>query len=233
MKLTHPIVVRFASLLLGWWVRVWLGTLDIWFRVDDPAVDPLRSRRRYLYLFWHEMMLFPAFAYANRCFTTLVSRHRDGELIAQVLRMLRGRTIRGSTGRGGVAAILRMVRQSGLRHLAVTPDGPRGPRRVVQTGAVYLASRTGMPVVPVGWAFADCWRAGSWDRMAVPRPFRAARCVFGGPIPVPPKLGRTGLEEHRRIVQAAMDEVQARAERLAEAGRVGPPLVSYQRMMDL
>jgi len=231
MKLRHPIIIKGASLLLGWWVRVWLGMLDIWFSWDDRSVDPLRATRRYVYLFWHEMMLLPAFTHASRCFTALVSRHRDGELIAQVVRMLRGRTIRGSTGKGGVEALRQMMRQSTQRHLAVTPDGPRGPRRVVQTGIVYMASKTGMSLVPAGLAYGSCWRAGSWDRMAVPRPFSTGFCIVGRAIQVPPDQGRHELEGYRKLVQAAMDEVQSRADQLAAEGRTGPPLISYSRMV--
>jgi hypothetical protein len=217
MKLTNPIAIKLASLVIAWLIRLWLGTLDIRRSSDDSQADPLRSGRRYVYLFWHEMMLLPAYTHARHRIAILVSRHRDGELIAQVVRMLRGVAIRGSTTRGGVAALREMMRQGRHRHLAITPDGPRGPRRIVQTGVVYLASRTGMPLVPVGFAFDGCWRAGSWDRMALPKPCRSAHYVIGRPIEVPPQLDRSGFEQCRLLVQAAMDEVQARAERLAAA----------------
>ena len=100
--------------------------------------------------------------------------------------------------------------------MAMTPDGPRGPRRQVQLGPVYIASRTGMPVVPVGFAFQAPWRVNSWDRTALPKPGRPARCVVGRPIELPSGLDRAGLQQFRATIQAAMDDVQARAERLAE-----------------
>ncbi|MDP7162030.1 MAG: lysophospholipid acyltransferase family protein [Phycisphaerae bacterium] len=219
MKLSHPIAIKVVSLLVSWVARLWLSTQDIRFVFDDEESDPLWTRRRNLYLFWHETILLPLYTHCRLGFAVLVSRHRDGELIAQVMRMFRGYTVRGSTTRGAVAGLLGMIRHQRSRHLGITPDGPRGPRRVVQEGAVYLASRSGMPLVPTGYAFADCWRAGSWDRMALPRPFRRARAVAGRPIRVPADLDRRQIEQYRLRVQTAMEEVQARAESLAASGR--------------
>ena len=223
--MTNPAVVKLISLMASWVVRLWLGMTDIRFAFDDPSSIPHRMKRRGVYLFWHETILFPAYTHARHGIAILVSRHRDGELITQVVRMLRGRAIRGSTTRGGAAALRGMMRETRSPHLAITPDGPRGPRRTMQIGAVYLASRTGMPLVPVGCAAHDCWRIPSWDRMMLPRPGRAVRLVVGRAIDVPDGLDREGLQQARRRVQAAMDDVQQRAERLAAGQKRGTPLL--------
>jgi len=234
MKLSHPIAIRFASLILSGVIRGWLGTLDI-RSLAAEGTDPLSGPRR-IYLFWHEMMLLPAYAYARLGIATLVSRHRDGELIAQVAGMLGGRTIRGSTNRGrdrgGAAALREMIRPGRHRHVCITPDGPRGPRRVVNIGAVYLASRSAMPLVPVGMGFDRPWRVGSWDRMALPRPFTRARAVSAPPICVPGELDPDALEPWRQRVQDALDAVQARAEALAEGAACTDPLVTPRQMWD-
>ena len=219
MKISNPIVIKLASLLSSWILRLWLSTQEYGFWVDDPDSIPMRRKQPGLYLFWHEMLLFPAYTHSRQGIAVLISRHRDGEWIAETLRMLGGRAIRGSTSRGGAVAVRRMLEYVRERHLAITPDGPRGPRRVVQAGAIYVASRSGMPVIPLGFALGGCFRLWSWDRMALPRPGRAARCVVGTPIDVPPDLDRDGLELYRRHVQEAMDDVQQRAERLAEDGK--------------
>ena len=149
---------------------------------------------------------------------------------------LLGRLKRGvaviNTSRGAVAGLLGMMRNQPSRHLGITPDGPRGPRRVVQDGAVYLASRTGMPLVPAGYAFDGCRRAGSWDKMALPRPFRRAVGVIGGPIIVPPDLDRAGSEACRIRMQEVMDRVQKRAEQLAAAGKIAKCLEPACRVLD-
>jgi len=218
MKLSNPIAIKTVGLLASWVIQAWMRTLSFRFALDDESAHPDRLGCRGLYLFWHETLLLPAYAHARDGFAILVSTHRDGELIAQTVRMLRGQAIRGSSTRGGVAAVMKMLRDRRTRHLAITPDGPRGPRRQVQMGAVYLASRGGMPLVPVGYAVSDCWRVPSWDKMILPKPGAAARAVAGEPIRVPADATRDQLEAYRDRVQAAMDDVQRRAERLA-AGR--------------
>ena len=232
MKLSHPIAIKTASLLGSWVLRLWLKTQDYWFCFEDQQSDPHCTRRRNIYLFWHEVMLFPLVTHCGPDFSILVSRHRDGELITQVMRMFQGKTVRGSTSRGAVAGLLGMMRNQPSKHLGITPDGPRGPRRVVQDGAVYLASRTGMPLVPTGYAFDGCRRAGSWDKMALPRPFRRAVCVVGSPVIVPGDLDRDGIEDYRERMQEEMDRVQARAEQLAAAGKIDTCLEPACRVLD-
>ncbi len=101
------------------------------------------------------------------------------------------------------------------KHLAITPDGPRGPRRVVQDGVAYLASRSRIPLVAMGVASDNPWRAGSWDRMALPKPFSQARIVLSEPIEVPRKLRRDDLVPWRERAHQVLDDTQRCAERLA------------------
>jgi lysophospholipid acyltransferase (LPLAT)-like uncharacterized protein len=218
MKLSNPIAIKSVSLLAAWLIQAWLRTLSFRFALESPTAHPDALGSRGLYLFWHETLLLPAYSHVRDGFAILVSTHRDGELIAQTVRMLRGQAIRGSSTRGGAAAVINMLRDRRARHLAITPDGPKGPRRVVQMGAIYLSSRGQLPLVPVGYAVSDCWRVPSWDRMILPKPGAAARGVAGAPIQVPADATREQLEVYRRRVQVAMDNVQDRAERLA-AGR--------------
>ena len=232
IRISNPIAVRFTGLVLAWSIRLWGVTLETLFDLDDPQVVPGRMKRPGIYLFWHEMMTFPAYAHSRQGIPILVSQHRDGEILAQVVRMLGGKSIRGSTRRGGAAARRKMMRAGRLRHLAITPDGPLGPRRVVQPGAIYLASRAGMPLVPLGYAYEKCWRANSWDRTVVPKPFCRARCVSGRLIELSGDLDRDGLEQARLRVQAAMDDVQARAEHLAAGARAEKPLWPMAKILE-
>jgi lysophospholipid acyltransferase (LPLAT)-like uncharacterized protein len=229
MKLRNPLLIPTVAFLLSGIVRMWLGTVTFRFTWDDPLVQPRRMPTRAIFLFWHEMMTFPVYTHMHQGFAVLISHHADGELIAEVVRMFRGRTIRGSTGKGGAAALRGMMRRGKASHVAITPDGPRGPRRVVQPGAIYLASRTGMPIIPVGLAYRRCWRLRrSWDRMAFPHPGTTAQAVTGTPIRIPPDLDRDAIESTRARVQAAMDDVQRRAERMIGAVTDGPGNVSNQ-----
>jgi lysophospholipid acyltransferase (LPLAT)-like uncharacterized protein len=176
------------------------------------------DRRRCIYAFWHEALLAPVkFRVRVR---VLISRHADGELIAQAAQRLGFGVVRGSTTRGGGEALVALWDCSESAHVVFTPDGPRGPRRRVQPGVVALAARSGLPIVPVGIAYAREWRARSWDRFMIPWPF--THCVLVGlqEVFVPPDLDRDGLERARRAVEEHMLAATAEAERVAR-GRDG------------
>jgi hypothetical protein len=215
MKLSHPVAIKTTALLASWIIRGWFSTLSSKVHYDVPEVHPDRTPAGMLYLFWHENLLYPAVVFAPTGVPVLVSQHRDGELITQVVRMMGGQAIRGSTNRHGDAALREMIRHAETGNLAITPDGPRGPRRKVQMGSIFLASRARMKIVPCGFAYAGCWRAGSWDKMAIPKPMTQARGVIGSPIEIPDGLSKDELQPYRQHVQAAMDQCQARADEQA------------------
>lgn len=221
MKIQHPLLVNAVGVTGAWLVRRLVGTTRFHFRYADPMVNPEVARRlgrRYIYAFYHEVMLFPAYYWAWPEMHILISDHRDGELIAQVVRRLGFGVVRGSTTRGGARALREMALRIDRGNLCVTPDGPRGPRRHVHQGLAYLASRTGLPIVGAGMAFRGPWRARSWDRFAVPKPFRAAACVVPEPVHVPPDADRDTIEacraEVERRMRNAMLEAEAWVERL-------------------
>jgi lysophospholipid acyltransferase (LPLAT)-like uncharacterized protein len=233
MKITHPLAIRSAALLISLWLRGWMVATKIHEELADPSLHPSRPTRPKLYLFWHENVALGAYAYAHTGVAALISSHRDGELVAQVYRMLGGETIRGSSTRGGAKALRQMLQEGKDRHLAITPDGPRGPRRVIQPGAVFVASVTGMPLVPIGLAFRRPWRVKSWDRMVIPRFADPAYVVFGAEVSVPPDLDAQGLEHYRQLAQAAMDGAQLQAEQTASgpapAGAARPDRAGLDR----
>jgi lysophospholipid acyltransferase (LPLAT)-like uncharacterized protein len=221
MKIQHPLIVAAIGSVGAMGVRALGRTLHFHFRYLDPQVAPERARetgQRYIYAFYHEVMLFPAYYWAWPEMHILISEHRDGELITQVVKRLGFSVVRGSTTRGGGRALREMSYRIDQGHLCVTPDGPRGPRRSVHQGIAYLGSRTGFPIVGAGMAFKRPWRAKSWDRFCVPRPFSAAACVVPAPVIVPPDADRAVIEDCRneveRRMQAAMLEAEAWVEEL-------------------
>ncbi|HEY8506295.1 MAG TPA: lysophospholipid acyltransferase family protein [Gemmataceae bacterium] len=224
MKIRHPALIRAAGWLGARLLRAWMGTLRHHCRPLGPEVFPDRPGRRrpFIYAFWHEALLLPAYRYARPDVCVLVSTHADGELIAAACRHLGVRAVRGSSTRGGTNALWEMIQAGEKYHLAVTPDGPRGPRRVVRPGLVYLAARTGLPVAPLGIAYGRAWRARSWDRFALPRPFTGAYLVSGEPVAVPPEAGPEDLEPYRARVQAELDRATRVAEDWAGSGRFDP-----------
>jgi len=231
MKLRSPWLVRLLGLLGGLVLRMWMSTLRPRLSLPDSRRHPADARvERFLYAFWHDSLLFPT-AYSARIHV-LISQHGDGELIAQICRHLRIGTVRGSTTRGGARALLKLLRLSQRSHLGVTPDGPRGPRRQVQLGSIFVASYTGLPIVPVGVGYERAWRFRSWDRFALPWPWSGATCVVAPPIQVPAKLGRAGLEHYRRLVEERLLRATAAAEQWAAGGKRPRPAELWHDTLD-
>lgn len=218
MKIRHPLLTKTFGWLGAWAIRGLVGTVRYHYYPLGPNLEPshLPNGEHVIYAFWHEYLLLLAYQYRWSEVSVLVSQHADGEMIAQACRQLGLQTIRGSSTRGGVESVLRMLRTERKGHLAITPDGPRGPRRQVQLGVAYLASRSGLPIVPAGLAFRKPWRATSWDRFAVPRPGSAGVCVTDTPIHVPANLNRHDLEHYRQQIEQDLTRLTEMAERLAE-----------------
>ena len=138
-----------------------------------------------LVLPWHGVTMLPIYYCRNMGFYSLVSLSNDGDLQDRLLRSRGFKTVRGSSGRGGARALLELTRKlqdGGV--MAHTPDGPKGPPRKVQPGTVYLAKRSGCPVLPVGVACNPCKRLSSWDSHMLPAPFAKAVLFFGDPLHV-------------------------------------------------
>jgi len=144
----------------------------------------------FVLLCWHETLLPVLWHHRHRGIAAVVSQARDGEYLARLARGLGYRLIRGSSSRGRTRALRGAIRmlQAGIP-VGLTPDGPRGPRRVLKPGAIAAAQLSGAVVVPVSVRAGSAWRARSWDRFLVPRPFARVRLAYGRPFTVPPGPG--------------------------------------------
>ena len=221
MKLDGPLVNKFGGLLGSAGVRLWMSTLDYKAAFYDPTIDPARPDcgGQKLFIFWHEYIFFPFYLRGHCNLVLLLSQHRDAEILCRAAYHMGFEVVRGSTKRGGVAAIRKLLRKSRQMHLAITPDGPRGPRRRLAPGAIYLASRLRLPLVVMGFGYDRPWRVQSaWDRFALPRPFSRARCVLSPEIHVPAGLDRHGLEHFRVGVEQVLNRLTHEAEAWAELG---------------
>ncbi|MBF0281686.1 MAG: lysophospholipid acyltransferase family protein [Zetaproteobacteria bacterium] len=166
---------------------------------------------RFLLAFWHARLLMMPYAFRQWQGYMLISDHRDGGFIADTMRLIGIRTIRGSTTRGGARAMLQMLRKVKQEacDLGITPDGPKGPREVVQQGTVQMAIKSGLPILPVCYASDRCWRANSWDHFYIPKPFSRGVMVYGEYVYL---TAEEPFESALARVQQAMDETQARAD---------------------
>ena len=221
MKLDAPLLNKLAGLLGTAALRHWMGTLEYRAAFYDPPTDPARNDfdRQRIYIFWHEYILFP-FYLRGRCnMAMLLSQHRDAEILSRAACHMGYDVVRGSTNRGGVRALRKLLRKSRRMHLAITPDGPRGPRRQLALGAVYLASRLGMPLVAMGFGYDRPWRVKrAWDQFAIPRPFTTACCVISPEVHVPRRLDRDGFEHFRLRTERLLTHLTCEAEAWAASG---------------
>ena len=209
-----------AGLLVSSVVRHWMGTLEYKCAYYDESVDPVKPSYcgQKIYIFWHEYILFPLYLRGNCNLTMLLSRHRDTDILSRMAYHMGFEFVRGSSNRGGVAALRELVRRSRNMNLTITPDGPRGPRRTLASGPIYLASKLGLPIVAMGYGFDRPWRMKTWDHHAVPRPLSRARAVISPAIHVPADLDRDGMEHYRLQVQRLMNRLTLEAEAWAESG---------------
>lgn len=214
MKLESPLAIGAMSLLSTACIRHWMGTLD--YRVDfgDPTVDPVHPAYRgtKIYVFWHENILLPLYLRGHSNIAMLLSRHHDADILARVAVMMGFGIVRGSTFKGGSVALRELAGRAERENLTITPDGPRGPRRHLAPGCIFLASTMQIPIVAMGFGYERPWRLGTWDRFAIPRPWSRARGVVSRAIHVPPDLDREALERQRAGVERLLVHLSDDAE---------------------
>jgi lysophospholipid acyltransferase (LPLAT)-like uncharacterized protein len=136
-----------------------------------------------IFAFWHGRILPATIFWKHRGIVVITSQNFDGEWIAGIIRRFGYGTARGSTSRGGARALVQLRRElADGRPAAFTIDGPRGPARVAQPGAVFLAGATGHPLLPFHIEADRFWTAGRWDATQIPKPFSTVRVAIGAPI---------------------------------------------------
>lgn len=218
----HPFVQRAAAFLL----RLYLGLVyrtTRWQLVGagqgSLATPPGAA---VILAFWHERLPLAALGWRlarqrladarGRRAQVLISRHRDGRLIADIVRGFGIDVVHASSSKGGAAglrAMLRILEGGGVA--VITPDGPRGPARQAAPGVAQLAAMSGVPVLPCAVASSRMRLARSWDRMRIPLPFARGVAVVGAPI----RVAREEAPAALPLIVAALDEACARADALA------------------
>ncbi len=185
--------------------------------VNTRVLEPFRKNNDedpVIIAFWHSRLLILPYLIIKRRVTIMISRHRDGELIARAVRFLPIDPIRGSTTRGGSRALRELLRATARgSHVAITPDGPRGPRNQAQNGVIMLASRTGLPIIPVTYGASKRKVFKSWDRFYFPYPFCRIVFIWDEPIWVRPEEGQAGVEEKRETLETRLNHITAQADR--------------------
>ncbi|MBU0482582.1 MAG: lysophospholipid acyltransferase family protein [Proteobacteria bacterium] len=193
--------------LFKWLTRI----LFLTCRMNDPSWRVIEefeaAGKPYIAAFWHYSIVFVVQRGHGRSILAMVSASKDGEYIARMVESMGFITARGSSNRRGVAALKEMVRIVGEKRISSTliADGSQGPPRIAQAGSILLASKTGVPIIPIA-AAADRYIAfKSWDRTVLPKPFSRIEFLCGEPIEVPPGIRSEQLEEYRLRLEESLN----------------------------
>jgi lysophospholipid acyltransferase (LPLAT)-like uncharacterized protein len=197
-------LVAFGVLLL----RVLERTLR--YEIDDRVgIVEKPVTENYIGALWHNrLLIFPLVLrrfFPNRPGAALISASRDGDLLTDAIHRFGYDVVRGSSSRLGASAILQLTEVlASRRDVVITPDGPRGPVYELGPGIVFLAQKSGAPVLPMNLEYSHCWRLGSWDRFIIPQPFAKVRVLITHPHHVKPTSTPDEFEAERLALQDAM-----------------------------
>ena len=196
-------LIRFLELSIKWEIVVPPATQRI-FKLEKPII----------LLFWHNRILsMPAGWDVSRPITLLRSVHRDGLLIGRAISFLGYKTVAGSSNRGGATGLRKLIKelQNGTS-IGITPDGPRGPRMRMTSGAIVAARLGGVPIIPVAWNTKHRKLLGTWDKMILARPFSKGIFIYGEPIEIPKKSTHEEVEAYRIDVEKKLNELSRETE---------------------
>ncbi len=170
-------------------------------KIADAGKTPIMT-------FWHNRIFTATHYFKGRGIVVITSQSFDGEYIARFIQRFGYGAVRGSSTRGGVGALVEMIRLSkkGLP-MGFSIDGPKGPKYIAKSGACLLAKKTGNPVLPFSVETEKYWEVKSWDRMQIPKPFSRAKVLVSEPIYIEKSADETEIENKRLLLQEKLDEL--------------------------
>ena len=195
-----------------------LGSTFRW-RVEGAAhyQHVLDDGRQPIMAFWHGRILPATVYFRRRGIVVITSENFDGEWIAGIIERFGYGTARGSTSRGAVRALVQLKRDMAAgKPAGFTLDGPRGPAKVAQPGAIWLAKATGNPILPFHIESDRYWTAHSWDRTQVPKPWATVAIAIGEPMAIDADADARAIEDGRRALEERLRALEQRATALLE-----------------
>lgn len=201
---------RLSGALLYWTIRLYSGTFRLVVENENSLMRCLKTGSPVLLCCYHQQF-FAAVRYGEKFReyqpSVMISQSDDGELAARVAQHCGWMPVRGSSSRGGAAALRHMIRNLKTRHLgAHIVDGPQGPARVVKPGAIQMAHMAGATIIPFYVKADRAWHFNSWDRFFIPKPFSTVVLRFGEMLRFETTKDSPELEKQRKLLETAMDE---------------------------
>lgn len=195
--------------MAGWLMRAWCSTLRMEVVDNYGFAEKQESEGPIIFALWHNRIFVVPDAWRRlsrgkkfRPVVVLTSASHDGATLARAVGVFGLGSVRGSSSRRAVAALvaLRKALREGT-NVCVTPDGPRGPRYVMQPGLLKIAETSKSPIVPVDVTFGKTWRLKTWDRFCIPYPFSKVRVIFDEALVVPGDLDEDEFEQWRSRIE--------------------------------
>lgn len=206
--LKQRIAIRFAD----WIFYVLISLIGKTLRYETEGWENFESieadGKIPIYSFWHNRIFAGTYFFRNRKIVVITSQSFDGEYIARFIQRFGYGAIRGSSTRGGVKALVEMIRlmREGLP-MAFTVDGPKGPKYVAKSGACLLAKKTGNPLMPFVVECKNFWTLNSWDNLQIPKPFSRVKIFIAEPIYISSDASDNEIERNREELQNKLDEM--------------------------
>lgn len=205
--------LKFGPSLIFFFMRLLFRTIRWKELYPERIRSILEGGQHVIYCFWHGRMLVTPFFYRGKRAAILISHHFDGELISRAISNFGVEIVRGSSKRGGYGAFREMINLAGQEtDIAITPDGPRGPRHRVHRGTIMLARRSRLPVVPVTYSTKRKKICSSWDGFLIPYPFTKGVFIWGEPLWVDSNGGKGEMEGYRLLLENRLREMTAMAD---------------------
>lgn len=201
------VVLFFLSLLGPTLIRLYGMTWRVKWEGRENLDEATKTSDKVLFCFWHSRLLGLCYTHRYWNIGIMVSKSFDGEWIARIVTHLGYRIFRGSASKDGAPALVMMLRDKYDGHLALTVDGPHGPAEKAKPGALTLAARGRLPIVPISYVAAKSWRLHSWDRFILPKPFTTITVRYGKMIPVAENLDENEIECLTRTVEEGINRI--------------------------
>ncbi len=227
----HIMKIRFHPGLTSLAGSIAIRGIGATWRIETRGSEHLEAARKIapqvILTCWHGRLLVLSYTHRNQSVQVLASEHEDGDLMGRTITWLGFGHVRGSTSRGGARALreLSSLLEDGL-DVGLTIDGPRGPRGVVQQGAVELSRITGSVIVPISNSSRPRHLFGSWDRFQLPHPFSRIVVAYGEPFVVPPDAGKQEREGLRLDLQKTLERMTRELDE--ELGYIGPDVWPHE-----
>ena len=212
---TATATTKIAAFFVGRAIRALAKTIHYQHSEVDSQLKQLQNRP-IIFCIWHNRLALSlplyqkliANPYPSHRLAALVSASRDGALLSEILDGFEVQPIRGSSSRRGSRALIELIDRARKGwDIAITPDGPQGPKYQVQDGVITAAQLTGLPILPVGYELTSKWTAKSWDQFQIPWPFAACKVRTASPFHVPRYINKETRKTIQTQLQSAMNSI--------------------------